>query len=443
MESSLFTGEAGVNDDNEFCNLPDVLFARIVEYLEGKDVLNLRLACSNLYNLSNSRECFKKFIVKVEALDTVRLLSLQNLLEKYGIYLSLKLVHVQEFFWRSLLPYLKNTENVEINDWQLEDVCQNCINTEKLMIHLKGSDHDDLYTRRERNIFTCLGKLRNLDELVLQPDEYYYLLKPSILLHLLNSAKTIAKIKFIGYFYICENEDDLEDPEVSAMEELQKFIECPNNLKKWEVQRLVTPNPKYTLMFPYSMTWLDYGPWCENFVKLENLRNIEKLSIHGQYFLRLSAIKYPNLRELTIGYYKDCEFNLDGKVMFLPKLKFLTLKQVQYLNPFERLLLPTLERLNIESVVDLTEDFLKLVLAKCVSLKELVILLADRPIWNFPKVVISASFLKRMVNSIPGLKIKFRSYYFADDRIISSKYFDDRVLEIEEETSELSALVVE
>ena len=196
-------------------------------------------------------------------------------------------------------------------------------------------------------------------------------------------------------------------------------------------------------MFPYSMTWLDYGPWCENFVKLENLRNVEKLSIHGQYFLRLSAIEYPNLRELTIGCYKDCEHNLDGKVMFLPELKFLTLEQVQYLNPFERLLLPTLERLNIESVVDLTEDFLKLVLAKCVSLKELVILLANRPFWNFPKVVISASFLKRMVNSIPGLKIKFRSYYFADDRIISSQHFDDRVLEIEEETSELSALVVE
>lgn len=232
MESCLFPGGAGVNDDNEFCNLPDVVFAKIVEYLKGKDVLNLRLACSNLYNLSNCRECFKKIIVKVERLDTVRLLSLQNLLEKYGIYLSLKLVHVQEFFWRSLLPYLKNAEDVEINDWQLKDVCQNCISIEKLMIHLKGSDHDDLYTRRERNIFTCLGKLRNLDELVLQPDEYYYLLKPSILLHLLNSAKTIAKIRFIGYFCICENEDDLEDPEVSAMEELQKFIECPNNLKK-------------------------------------------------------------------------------------------------------------------------------------------------------------------------------------------------------------------
>ena len=442
MESSLYPEKAGVNDVTEFCNLPDVVFARIMEYLKGEDVLNLRLTCSSLYNTSNCRECFKKFIVKVEALDTARLLSLQNLLEKYGIYLSLKLVDVQEFFWSSLLPYLKNTEDVEINDWQLKDICQNCINTEKLKIHLKGSNHDDLYSCREKNIFTCLGKLRNLDELVLQPNAFYYLLKPSILLHLLNSAKTIAKITFIGDFCICENEDDLEDPEVSAMEELQKFIECPNNLKRWEVQKLVTPNPKYTLMFPYSMTCLDYGPWCENFVKLENLRNIEKLFIHGQYFLSLSAIEYPNLRDLTIDYYEDCEHNIDGKVVFLPELKFLTLKKVQYLNPFERLLLPTLERLNIERVVDLTEDFLKLVLAKCVSLKELVILLADRPFWNFPKVVISANFLKRMVNSIPGLKIKFRSYYF-DDMIISSKYFDDRVLKIEEETSELSALVVE
>ena len=87
MESNLFHGKAGVNDDNEFCNLPDVVFARIMKYLKGKDVLNLRLACSNLYNLSNCRGCFKKFVVKVEALDTVRLLSLQNFLETYGIYL--------------------------------------------------------------------------------------------------------------------------------------------------------------------------------------------------------------------------------------------------------------------------------------------------------------------------------------------------------------------
>ena len=98
---------------------------------------------------------------------------------------------------------------------------------------------------------------------------------------------------------------------------------------------------------------------------------------------------------------------------------------MEYLNPFERLLLPTLERLNIGSVVNLTEDFLKLVLAKCVSLKELVVLLANRPIRNFPKAVISASFLKLMIDSITSLKIKFPSYYFADDRIISSKYFDD------------------
>ena len=133
---------------------------------------------------------------------------------------------------------------------------------------------------------------------------------------------TIAKIKFIGYFYISENEDDLEDPEDSAMEELKKFIEYPNNLKKGEVRRLFTPNPKYTLMFPYSMTWLDYGPCCENFVKLENLRKIEKLFIHIQYFLSLSAIQYQSLRELTIGYYTECEQNLEGKVMFLPDFSF-------------------------------------------------------------------------------------------------------------------------
>ena len=442
MESSVYLVKARLNNANELCNLPDVVFARIMEYLKSKDALNLRLTCYDLYNLSNCREYFKKFKVKVGELDTERLKSLQYLLENYGIYLSLNFVHVQEFYWSSLLKYLTNIENVQVSDWQLDDVCQNCIKIKKLMIHLKGSNHDDLYSSREKNIFTCLSKLNNLDELILQPVEYYYLLKPSILLHLLSSAKAITKIRFIGYFYICEDEKDIEDSEVIAMDELQKLIKCSSNLKEWEVQRLVTPNPKYTLMFPYNMKCLDYGPWCQDFMKLENLKDIEKLAIHGQYFLGLSVINYPNLKVLKIGYYKDCEHNLDGKGIYLPKLKLLTLEQVQYLKPFERLLLPTLERLNIMSVVDLTEDFLKLILAKCVSLKEMVILLANKPIWNFSKVVISANFLKRMVDSIPGLKIKFRSYYFADDMIITSKYFDERVLKIEEETSDLSALVV-
>ena len=442
MESSVYLVKARLNNANQLCNLPDVVFARIMEYLKSKDALNLRLTCYDLYNLSNCREYFKKFKVKVGELDTERLKSLQYLLENYGIYLSLNFVHVQEFYWSSLLKYLTNIENVQVSDWQLDDVCQNCIKIKKLMIHLKGSNHDDLYSSREKNTFTCLSKLNNLDELILQPVEYYYLLKPSILLHLLSSAKAITKIRFIGYFYICEDEKDIEDSEVIAMDELQKLIKCPSNLKEWEVQRLVTPNPKYTLMFPYNMKCLDYGPWCQDFMKLENLKDIEKLAIHGQYFLGLSVINYPNLKVLKIGYYQDCEHNLDGKGIYLPKLKLLTLEQVQYLKPFERLLLPTLERLNIMSVVDLTEDFLKLILAKCVSLKEMVILLANKPIWNFSKVVISANFLKRMVDSIPGLKIKFRSYYFADDMIITSKYFDERVLKIEEETSDLSALVV-
>ena len=40
------------------------------------------------------------------------------------------------------------------------------------MSYLKGSTHDDLYSFRGKNIFTCLSKLRDLDGLILQPKEY-------------------------------------------------------------------------------------------------------------------------------------------------------------------------------------------------------------------------------------------------------------------------------
>ena len=129
MESSVYLVKARLNNANELCNLPDVVFARIMEYLKSKDALNLRLTCYDLYNLSNCREYFKKFKVKVGELDTERLKSLQYLLENYGIYLSLNLVHVQEFYWSSPLKYFTNIENVQVSDWQLDDVCQNCIIT--------------------------------------------------------------------------------------------------------------------------------------------------------------------------------------------------------------------------------------------------------------------------------------------------------------------------
>ena len=57
-------------------------------------------------------------------------------------------------------------------DWQCEDVSQTCIGVENLMSHLKGSNLDDLYYFRGKNIFTCLSKLRDLDGLILQPKEY-------------------------------------------------------------------------------------------------------------------------------------------------------------------------------------------------------------------------------------------------------------------------------
>ena len=442
---------------NQLCKLPGVAVLKIIEYLRIKDILNLRLTCSSFYSVCNGNLFFRKVIIKVKSTKIYELKLFRKLLEKHASYLALNLQHCDSTNLSLLLPYITNIAEIVVEIKYLPRICEICKDIQKLGIYLNPSKslrYDNLYQMDDAEDlvgkinFECLSSLHNLDELKFHghwPGRWH--LKPTILWNILDSAKAITKISFIGEFVIFPQRKCVENQELRAMRAIQRFIESQNHVNEWHLQNIYNYEPKYTLMFPHSVKVLNYACcWkpsvrlfraCKDFLNLENLVNIEKLIIDNGIFTHLPAIIFPKLMKLVIkrgSIYNHLQMEASStKVVFLPLLKHVRIIWVcgTGLEFYKPLLLPTLETLTLSTMVNVTDDLLRYVFEKCTLLRELEITRIELLYNIIPPPKISGFLLKSMVNSLPFLKIRFTKF-FEFDVVLSSKNFDERLYKIKE-----------
>ena len=442
---------------NQLCKLPDAVVLKIIECLRIKDILNLRLTCSSFYSVCNGNLFFRKVIIKFKSMDIYELKLFKNLLEKHASYISLNLQNCDNTNLNLLLPYITNIAEIVVEIKYLPKICERCKDIRKLGIYLnpsKSQRYNNLYQMDtaedvEGKInFECLSNLHNLDELKFHGHwSGRWHLKPTILWNILDSAKVITKISFLGEFVIFAQGKSVENQELRAMRTIQRFIESQNRVSEWHLQNIYNYEPKYTLMFPHSVKVLNYAScWkpsvrlfhaCKDFLNLENLINIEKLIIDNGIFTHLPSIIFPKLMMLVINrgsIYNHLQIGASStKVVFLPLLKHLRIIWVYGtgLEFYKPLLLPTLETLTLSTMVNVTDDLLRHVFEKCTLLRELEITRIELLCNIISPPKISGSLLKSMANSLPFLKIRFTKF-LEFDVVLSSKTFDENLYKIKE-----------
>ena len=229
-------------------------------------------------------------------------------------------------------------------------------------------------------------------------------------------------------FFICRRPKlKLEEAELIALKPIQKFVENENYLVSWDLRKICNDCREYTLMLPYTIKELHYGGFvdfgthgdCKEFLKLENLVNIENLVIYNNTFLHLSSFNFPKLRKLKTcqGSHYPGNAPIHAKAIYLPQLKHLNLdcwvsRDIEFYKPlFSR----NLEILSLHTSIGVTDDLLSHILNECFTLRELIIVFSQYA----PTTTISGSLLDSMVKLLPCLTILF-SKFLKFDVVLSS-----------------------
>ena len=127
-------------EPNQICDLPDVVFLKIIEYLWVEDIVNLRLACKRLYNLINYPGFFKRVSIRMSKIDSCDMKIFQNLLQNFRSNLSLNLTDLPGANFKSMLPYFTCVEDIFIRGSHLRDICEHCENIRNMVIYLDKLD---------------------------------------------------------------------------------------------------------------------------------------------------------------------------------------------------------------------------------------------------------------------------------------------------------------
>ena len=148
------------------CTLPSIPVLKIMEFLAVDDILNLRLTCSRMLELSECETFFKRVNVKVHDLSLSDMMTFKNLCDKYASVFVLKI----NYFVGDvsvILAHITHVKEMIINVKHLHRICDECIQTLTIDIYgLNFFEHEFLAGRRDLDL-RCLSKLEQLDTLVI------------------------------------------------------------------------------------------------------------------------------------------------------------------------------------------------------------------------------------------------------------------------------------
>ena len=150
------------------CTLPSIPVLKIMGFLAIDDILNLRLTCSHMLELSECETFFERVNVKVHDLSLSDIMTFKNLCDKYASVFVLKI----NYFVGDvsvILAHVTHVKEMIINVKHLHRICDECKNIQTLAIDIYGLnffEHEFLAGRRDLDL-RCLSKLEQLDTLVI------------------------------------------------------------------------------------------------------------------------------------------------------------------------------------------------------------------------------------------------------------------------------------
>ena len=150
------------------CTLPSIPVLKIMGFLAIDDILNLRLTCSHMLELSECETFFERVNVKVHDLSLSDIMTFKNLCDKYASVFVLKI----NYFVGDvsvILAHVTHVKEMIINVKHLHRICDECKNIQTLTIDIYGLnffEHEFLAGRRDLDL-RCLSKLEQLDTLVI------------------------------------------------------------------------------------------------------------------------------------------------------------------------------------------------------------------------------------------------------------------------------------
>ena len=408
------------------CTLPSIPVLKIMEFLAIDDILNLRLTCSRMLELSECETFFKRVNVEVHDLLPSDVMTFKSFCDKYASVFVLKINYFVGDI-TVILAYITDVKEMNINVRHLHQICNECKNIQSLIIDVYELAHD--FTDKPDVDFRCLSKLEHLDNLVIgernERYNFYNFLDKSMLYDIFTCTKHIKKIKFMGHMRIERQNCKRHPDEQQLIKSLKEIISGSHHITEWTFFGVYMRKGN-VFQFPNTIKMLKCTRgFGFDFTCLAN-SFVEEIVIDGSAVVA-KIFRSPNLKKLEI--HGDIH-NLRNIRLFLPSVEVLNICRVSNLTRFEPLLLPTLKTLMLDPTEILNDVHLKWMLkmmSKCISLVCLVI---DRRHYKSldQSLRVSKSSLIDLLKVKPSLNIKI--VYKWQSNLISAKNFDVAVRKI-------------
>ena len=398
---------------------PDIILLVLIENLSVPDILNLRLTCSNIFNVSRCKDFYRRIQLRITKLSVGETFIFQKLFKEFGSYVKLITTDFEGDF-EVLLNSIDNVHDISVSIHQLEEICLKCKLIKRLTINFQyctsrqqldnKGDWKDIaewvkFIKKEEGKcvlvdFTCLVTLQSLREIVINGitiNYEKYMLSKSVLYNIIMNTKTISKISFCsihiaqtaGSGHLCEG----------CREAQQKYIIEADHIGEWCFNDVSVENEFF--QFPRMVKSLEYRYVnCVTFKNLAIYKNITKLVLEGVEFDN-TAFEFPNLKVLKIcGSLRSiCKW----KEVSCPNLEELHLQNIFYLKNFQILFLSVLKKLILDSVYNVDDNILKEIMESCFLLTHLIFENVEDISRNLK---ISPAYLNFLLASRPELKIK-------------------------------------
>ena len=317
-------------------DLPNIPLQCVCSYLTVNDVLNLRLTCSKMFQVSKCKEFYEKVQICMAKIKETDLKLFQKLCEEFAHYIMFNTEGCFEERLQWILPCVKSVRNVLVNIRYLNQTCRKLKHIKCLVINyiysdgLKDNDID----------FSCLSTARMLDQLCIKGSvnnfQKLYLYQ-TMLDVVIEHTKQISKI--------CFEDIDLQKGSdfAKSKDPLSKKIRKSSHIREWKLKNVLTDDGIFDLPRDIGVLECRYTN-CINF-KVYKFDNLQKLVLESIKFEN-ELFKFENLKVLEItGHLRDD--GLNGKTIVCPKLEIIRLFKIHHIGSFQELLTCKSKRLHL------------------------------------------------------------------------------------------------
>ena len=341
-------------------SLPDVPLQYLLGYLTVNDVINLRLTCSRMFQVSKCKEFYGKVQIRMSNIKDNDVELFQTLCDEFAsnVRFSTEGCFEERLSW--ILPYVENIKDILVNIRYLRQVCTEVKYIKHLVISyictddLKNDDINFCYLSMatELDHLSIKGTSNNLQKLHLYQPMLYDIFK---------HTKQISKISFDNI--------QVENDKTFKQDSLSNEIKNSSHITEWHLNNVVAPDDIFNL--PKDIRILECrNTNCINFRNYE-YNKIQKLSLESVYFEN-TVFRFENLKILEITGHLLGD-DLDRKTVICPKLEILRLYEIHHIRSFLNFLTVEMETLHMSVIDDISQNVRDWILRINPSIKKIIL----------------------------------------------------------------------